>query len=112
MTSSPTIGRNMQTKDIPDEMILNFLADRQGQWTSLWYGYFLTHKSHDGKPVEDVFLAFPPDTPHKVIKSKMKSLCNRGLLGGCPCGCRGDFEITDKGLQKIGRKREKPYTGY
>ncbi len=33
----------------------------------------------------------------KLILAKMKQLIKRGLVDGCACGCRGDFEITPKG---------------
>ncbi len=31
--------------------------------------------------------------PEKLIRAKAKSLIKRGLMTGCPCGCRGDFEV-------------------
>ena len=37
------------------------------------------------------------------------------LVTGCDCGCRGDYEITDKGLEIIGAKRTTsriPWFGY
>jgi hypothetical protein len=34
--------------------------------------------------------------PLKVIVAKAASLIRRGLLDGCTCGCRGDFERTTK----------------
>lgn len=98
----------MKTKDIPDEPILRFLAKHQGEWCNwfspVWIDGTLNKQS--------VVVAFPPNTPDKLIISKMNSLIRRGLSGGCGCGCRGDFEITDKGLEVIGEKRTKPYTGY
>lgn len=98
----------MKSSDISDESILEYLADLQGEWTCLWYGYF---KEKD--PTQsDVYYAMPEGTPRKVALAKMKSLYKRGLVGGCACGCRGDFEITDKGLALIGRPRTHPYTGY
>lgn len=106
----------MQAKDIKDEDVLNYLADRQGKWTSLWYGSFLKYPEgknpHTGEVVDDVYYAMPKNTPHKVALAKMKALYKRGFVGGCDCGCRGDFEITDKGLEYIGRERTTPYTGY
>ena len=48
----------------------------------------------------------------KIWLAKMKSMIRRGLSGGCDCGCRGDYEITDKGLELIGEKRTKQYNGY
>lgn len=94
----------MQCKDIPDELILKFLSEYQGQWTCLWYGKL--------EGVVDLYYAFPTGTPEKLIRSKMKKLHKKGLVGGCPCGCRGDFEITDKGLAFIGAKRTAKYSGY
>ena len=35
--------------------------------------------------------------PERVVLAKAKKLMNRGLLDGCPCGCRGDFVVTDDG---------------
>ncbi len=48
----------------------------------------------------------------KLQRAKMTMLMNRGLIGGCDCGCRGDYEITNKGLALIGVERTKPYSGY
>jgi hypothetical protein len=39
-----------------------------------------------------------PDLPYKVVLAKCRSLLKQGMLRGCGCGCRGDFEITPKGL--------------
>ncbi len=117
----------MQAKDIPDSVILSELAEHQGEWT-FWttqtreqaekewlrraehlraQGF---HKSLQlNKPS---LLYIPADIPIKVYFAKLRALHKRGLIGGCQCGCRGDFEITDKGLALIGRERTKPYSGY
>lgn len=34
-----------------------------------------------------------PDMPWKVVLAKARSLIRRGLIDGCSCGCRGDFEV-------------------
>lgn len=107
----------MQCKDVPTEDILEYLSERQGQWTSLWYGHFMQYENgaspnNPDDPVSDVYYAMPENTPHKLALAKMKNLHKRGLVGGCPCGCRGDFEITDKGLALINKERTKTYTGY
>ncbi len=107
----------VQAKDIQDQPILEYLAKFQGQWTSLWNGYFKGREDelHMGKKigiVNDVYYAMPEGTPKKVALAKMKSLHKKGLVGGCTCGCRGDFEITDLGLELIGQERTKRYTGY
>jgi hypothetical protein len=102
----------VQAKDIPDSAVLEYLADRQGKWTCLWYGYFRDEVGFEDTSVWDVYYSMPDGTPRKVALAKMRSLHRRKLVGGCSCGCRGDFEITDKGLQLIGRPRTTPYTGY
>lgn len=76
----------MQAKDIPDEPILRFLS-QQTQWATHGDGYSMP-------TVQD---AVPPGTPLKIQLSKMRMLLRRGLVGGCPCGCRGDWLITQKG---------------
>ena len=78
----------MQCKDIPDEPILRFLAQRPGEWHNWLFG--------DEKDVRN---AMPREVPEKLVLGKMRVLIRRGLVDGCPCGCRGDFEITDKGIQ-------------
>ena len=93
----------MQAKDVSTEDVLRFLAEHQGRW-STWFG------EGDGMP--NVCRAMPEGTPSKVALAKMRQLHRAGLVGGCPCGCRGDFEITDRGLARIGQQRTKPYTGY
>ena len=92
----------MKCKDIPDADVLRFLAQHQGEW-STWGDW------SSWPTVQD---AMPPGTPAKLQVAKMRMLQNRGLVDGCGCGCRGDFEITDKGLALIGAPRTKPYSGY
>ena len=100
----------MQAKDIPDALFLEYLATLQGHWTMLW-GDNSVSTWVDGKLVERKDL-FPLGTPHKVVRAKVRSLVRRKLMGGCDCGCRGDFEITDKGLALIGKPRVTEYSGY
>lgn len=38
-----------------------------------------------------------PAFPWQVIIAKAAQLKKRGLLDGCVCGCRGDFELTEDG---------------
>lgn len=97
----------MKASDIPDELILNYLATHQGRWTML---FGITFSTWVGDILNEQ-LIFPPDTPPKVARAKMKSLHKRKLVGGCPCGCRGDFEITDKGLALINKPRTSDYSG-
>lgn len=68
----------MKTSDLPDA---DFLAAveavhvRERRW------------AHIGDLMDA--LDFPP----KILLSKAARLIKRGLLEGCTCGCRGDFEI-------------------
>lgn len=76
----------MQCKDIPDRPILEFLLQHLGYWCN-W---------HVGNEYS-VRQAMPAGIPEKLVLAKMRRLLARGLVQGCLCGCRGDFEITMKG---------------
>ena len=92
----------IKCSDIDDKAVLCFLAEHQGHWS--------THgKSLYMPTVQD---AMPPGTPVKLQLAKMKQLHHRRLVGGCTCGCRGDWEITDKGLAVIGKERKERTTAY
>lgn len=82
----------MQAKDIPDEPILALLANlppwpdgMARRWGTMWPG--------GEASVHDVM---PAGTPEKVALAKMRSMIRRGLVLGCACGCRGDFELPGK----------------
>lgn len=77
----------MQCKNIPDRPILEFLANRNGEWAH-WF-----ERSYPAS----VRNAMPDDVPDGVVLAKMRRLIKRGLVDGCDCGCRGDFVITDAG---------------
>lgn len=70
----------MQAKDIPDDDFLAFIAERgagkPAGWVHTW----------------DLAEGWP-DVPPKVLLAKARQLIKRNLLGGCGCGCRGDFHI-------------------
>lgn len=79
----------MQCKDIPDRPVLEFLKKLGGVWAT-WF---------DCEPrlQNTVLHSMPSGTPRKLVLAKMRTLMRRGLVDGCGCGCRGDFELTDKG---------------
>lgn len=85
----------MKTSDIPERPILELLAKHQGEWCTWGNGYSMPTVSS----------AMPPGLPDKLQLSKMRNLIKRGLVAGCDCGCRGDFEITNKGLARINALR-------
>ena len=106
----------MKLSDISETEILNIFADYQGSW-GFWNGRFINfpiNKNGDRLEIKDWEMArlVSDDVPEKMVLLKLKKLVNRKLLGGCACGCRGDFEITDKGLKLIGIERTRKYTGY
>ena len=83
------IKPKLQCKHIPDGPILEFLAAmlKQRRWAT-WFG---------DKYDNSVTHAMPPWTPEKLVHAKMRQLIHRGLVDGCDCGCRGDYELTLKG---------------
>jgi hypothetical protein len=41
-----------------------------------------------------------PSMPAKLVVAKARRLVHKRLINGCCCGCRGGFEITEKGRQR------------
>jgi hypothetical protein len=77
----------IQAKDIDTDAILRFVSigARDEQWTM--FG-----------PICELMADIPP----KVVRAKLAKLIRQGLLDGCTCGCRGDFELTEAGAERIG----------
>jgi hypothetical protein len=73
--------------------ILQFLSNHQGKWC--------TWLSSNERTMPSIANALPHLTESRILYL-CKKLKNKGYIGGCPCGCRGDFEITDKGLEFLG----------
>lgn len=81
--------------EIPDLPVLAFLAHLQVRVQATGCRW-ATH----GDPryaLPTVAVAMPPETPFRLQRAKMIRLMRRGLVVGCGCGCRGDYEITDEG---------------
>ena len=55
-----------------------------------------THYAGAGMPTVDH--AFPPDWPTKRKLARLRRMVKRGLIGGCACGCRGDWTIYSAAL--------------
>ena len=86
----------MQCKDIDAIPILRTLYNNGiVRWSWIW-----GKESTDGGDVHygSVQWGFPDNCPRKLVAAKMKSLIGKGLVDGCTCGCRGDFELTTDGL--------------
>lgn len=46
-----------------------------------------------------------PTVPYKVVLAKARKLIRRGLLTGCACGCRGEFEVVDSASEAEAAER-------
>ncbi|MEU9925101.1 hypothetical protein AB0H51_28100 [Streptomyces griseoluteus] len=90
----PTIrhvaGRRMQCKDIPDAAVLDAIryAPHHGQpagapWRMRW-------------DVQDALEAVTGPIPERLFLAKMRRLFAKHLVGGCDCGCRGDYHLTEE----------------
>lgn len=92
-----------KAEDLDTKIILRELAKFQGKWAT--YG----DRQYS---MPNIQINTYPNVPRKLWLAKMKSIIRQGYSGGCDCGCRGDYEITDKGLELIGEKRIVHYNGY
>lgn len=90
--------KGLQAKHISDRDVLAFLYKHREHWCTWgdYLGYMPT--------VQD---AMPAGAPVKVQRAKMAQLIKRGLANGCTCGCRGDYEITAKGIEWLKTGGEK-----
>ncbi|AOT23819.1 hypothetical protein SEA_TBOND007_80 [Mycobacterium phage TBond007] len=83
-------------RDIPDTRFLAAVAvvthARGGVWANRWdVARVLGGVAIDG-PAGDVV-----GVPWRVVLAKFRRVAGRGLVTGCDCGCRGDFELTEAG---------------
>ncbi|MER7761530.1 hypothetical protein [Streptomyces sp. NPDC097619] len=92
----PTIrhvhGRRMQCKDIPDEILCDAVRHTAPPWP-LQPGDARWRMSWD---VHDALETVMGPIPERLFRAKIKRLFAKGLLGGCDCGCRGDFHLTEE----------------
>ncbi len=99
----------MKTSDIPTLPILKFIG-RQGGIGCNWFEKKWPKWDFENKVMvpgefsyndNTVLHGMPEDVPRKLALSKMRKLLKQGLVGGCACGCRGDWELTDKGWRAL-----------
>ena len=88
-----TMAKTVQCKHIPIIPILEFLLERKRE-NKIWCVWYDGFENSIGQ-------AMPPDIPDKLKIAKMANLIKKGLVSGCPCGCRGDYEITNKGINYL-----------
>src|SRR5678815_4892395 len=105
----------MQAKDISDDAVISLVracneARCNGDETWGWHGGRPGYKHDPNTPAQghwanlyDITKALG-NPPEKVVLAKLRRLINRGLITGCGCGCRGDFEIPER----LDREQAKP----
>ncbi len=73
----------MKASDVPEDTVIALIrelgASNAAKWAFLW-------------DIQGRLPQFPP----KVVKAKLAAMVKRGVIGGCGCGCRGDFHIKDE----------------
>lgn len=69
--------------------VLMFLAHQDGKWSTWGPSFYMP----------SVQAVFPIGTSKKVQFRFMRRLQTLGLVGGCDCGCRGDYAPTEDGLK-------------
>ncbi|MGW0562881.1 hypothetical protein ACWDZ4_20235 [Streptomyces sp. NPDC003016] len=94
-TERPTIryigGRRMQCKDIPDDALCEAVRSTPAR-----------HPSPDTVPwrmswdVQAALEATMGPVPERLFLAKVRKLFAKGLLGGCDCGCRGDYHLIEE----------------
>ena len=74
----------MKASDIPDSLILEYLAKHQGSWSCLFgLRFYPNDLDRDTKLSfeEQGEIIVPINTPEKVMLAKMRALYRRGLVG-------------------------------
>lgn len=101
-------SKKYQVKDIDKNKVLEEFAKHQGKWAFVYDDNVISWGVGKDEVISNILTSYP----RKVVLEFFKKMINKGYLGGCACGCRGDFEITDKGLELINQKRTTKYNGY
>lgn len=85
----------LQAKDLSTLTILQFLAQFEShEWKSWWAN--LPNRDWGDWSIANQFPEINQSN-ERVLLRKMSRLVVRGYVGGCDCGCRGDFYLKDKG---------------
>lgn len=79
-------GRRMQCKDIPDAVFLDAVRRTPGTevgWRNRWEVHATLEEAIGW-------------IPENLLLAKARKLVATGKLGGCDCGCRGDWHPPDE----------------
>lgn len=74
--------RRQAAKDVPDAAVLEAIRQNIRSRGICVLGACLWE-------IQELLPLFHP----KVVHAKLRSMRRRGLISGCACGCRGDFNI-------------------
>lgn len=91
----------MQAKDLDDRLVLATI-----------HRLAMAPRSHAHREpphwvfVSDLSRALDLDDKGRLLLAKCEALIRRRLLDGCACGCRGDFELTQAGLDLLHASKE------
>jgi hypothetical protein len=77
--------RRMQCKDIPDDVFLDAvrLTEPRGRWRMRWN-------------VQERLESVLGPIPENLLLAKARKLQAAEKLGGCMCGCRGDYHLPEE----------------
>jgi hypothetical protein len=76
----------MQCKDIPDSVFIDAVRATRSLGR-IWRMSWEVHAELESRVGE---------VPWTLLLAKARKLIARGLLGGCYCGCRGDWHPSDE----------------
>ena len=101
--------RKSDSDEVALRKILNFLYYFQNEWM-FWAGDEFWVNINKRTTIKIRVFEHVSDEEQK--KRIFREMLDRDFSGGCDCGCRGDFCITDQGLDFIGKERVLDYGGY
>ncbi|AKZ59224.1 hypothetical protein SAM23877_6179 [Streptomyces ambofaciens ATCC 23877] len=78
----------MQCKDIPDATFLDAVRTAPASSAIGWRNRWDVHEALEAVMGHEI--------PSNLLMAKARRLESRGLLGGCTCGCRGDWHPSDE----------------
>lgn len=82
------VRKGIQAKDISDEDFIAAVQEASRQAAKRWGAKDAWAMVWDVTAILGV--------PEKVVRAKAERIIKRGLMDGCTCGCRGDFDLRGK----------------
>lgn len=81
----------MQAKDIPDDLFVQAVAECSLRQAREWLAASAWCNRYD--VTEWLSERMGVAVPEKVVLAKARAVIKKGRMDGCPCGCRGDFDL-------------------